>query len=680
MHLKKFSIENFRKFGTHDNIVSFAANKENSSLISSTLLIGQNNAGKTSIVTALKKASGEESFCIADFNLSYLYSIIEYFNVNKLEVKAIFIDGENDVHNNRSKFLEKLSPYMKFGYEFQVDAVDENSTELLTNIAPIIKNELGNDGVVRAYIKYELKEQVKFIQELCNQFFNKELSEDTFDDFVEFLAKGNYFEANVYTDAECKEKADNFSINSLIKVRTISCEKLHTSGRLSTFFNKIYKYKVRNNQNAKKTMEDKVEIINKEIDKISIGTELTDKVNKAFSKTLDPSYAKMLLKSDLNLDSLLKNVIKYVYKDGNFEIPEDQFGMGYTSIMLIIAELVDYVDNSPESLFKNTINILVIEEPECYMHPQMQKLLIQNLNDSVKLILDAKGLKINSQLLITSHSANIIYGKLHTEDTFNNINYIVCLNNKESKITALNDKLIIPENEDKIVAEAQFKFLKKHIKYAYCDLFFADACLVVEGDAEQTILPFYIEKDERINKKYLSILNVGGAYSHIYKNLFRVLNIPVAIITDLDIKGSAGNTKQIKSLDKAETTNSTLNSFGFRIGIDFEKRDGNIFIVTQSKIGNYYPTSFEEALILTNVNNTVLRNTLLDVIPQIYEKNKGKLRSKSHFFLIKLGGKKGDFATMLLYKIINAKEDDIPILPDYIQKAIDYIAEQLKGV
>jgi len=68
MHLKKFTIENFRKFGTHDNTVSFAANRENSSLISSTLLIGQNNAGKTSIIAALKKASGEESFCISDFN------------------------------------------------------------------------------------------------------------------------------------------------------------------------------------------------------------------------------------------------------------------------------------------------------------------------------------------------------------------------------------------------------------------------------------------------------------------------------------------------------------------------------------------------------------------------------------------------------------------------------------
>lgn len=540
MHLKKFTIENFRKFGTNDNTVSFAANRDDSSLISSTLLIGQNNAGKTSIISALKKASGEDSFCISDFNLNYLYSILEYFYANKSEVRAIFINEEDDVHNMRSELMEKISPYMKFGYEFQVDSVNENSTELLTNIAPIIKNELGNDGIVRAYIKYELKEQVKFIQELYNQFNNKVLSDDTFDDFIKFLDKGNYFETNVYTDAKCTEEADTFSINSLIKVRTISCEKLHTPGRLSTAFNKIYNYKVKNDQNAKKIIEDKVENINKEIDKSSIGTELTGKVNKAFAKTLDPSNATMLLKSDLTIDLLLKNVIKYVYKDGKFEIPEDQFGLGYTSIMLIIAELVDYVDNSPETLFKNTINILVIEEPECYMHPQMQKLLIQNLNDSVKLILDEKGLKINCQLLITSHSANIVYGKLHTEDTFNNINYIVCFKGKESKIIALNDETIIPKNDNKTVAKEQFKFLKKHIKYVCCDLFFADACLVVEGDAEQTILPYYIEKDVRINKKYLSILNVGGAYSHIYKNLFKVLDIPVAIITDLDIKGSAG--------------------------------------------------------------------------------------------------------------------------------------------
>jgi GTPase SAR1 family protein len=231
MYLKRFIIENFRKYGTHDNTVSFAANKKASSLISSTLVIGQNNAGKTSIVAALKKGSGEESFGISDFNFDYLYSIIDYFYANKMDVKAILIDGADYGNNKRSELLEKLSPYMKFGYEFQVDSINEDSTELLTNIAPIIKNELDEDGVVRAYIKYELKEQFKFIQELCNQFYDKELSEETFDDFVEFLDKGNYFETNIYTDTNCTEKVDNFSINSLIKVRTISCEKLHTPGR-----------------------------------------------------------------------------------------------------------------------------------------------------------------------------------------------------------------------------------------------------------------------------------------------------------------------------------------------------------------------------------------------------------------------------------------------------------------
>lgn len=111
---------------------------------------------------------------------------------------------------------------------------------------------------------------------------------------------------------------------------------------------------------------------------------------------------------------------------------------------------------------------------------------------------------------------------------------------------------------------------------------------------------------------------------------------------------------------------------------DFDKHDENIFIVTQSKIGNYYPTSFEESLILTNAKNTLLRTTLSDVIPQIYKKNKDKLKSKSHFFLIKLGGKKGNFATSLLYRMINAKNEEILKLPEYIQKAIDYIAGQLK--
>jgi AAA15 family ATPase/GTPase len=61
MHLKSLQIINFRKFSIDNNIVEFVAssadfsrkNPINSVAASTTLIVGRNNAGKTTVATAL---------------------------------------------------------------------------------------------------------------------------------------------------------------------------------------------------------------------------------------------------------------------------------------------------------------------------------------------------------------------------------------------------------------------------------------------------------------------------------------------------------------------------------------------------------------------------------------------------------------------------------------------------
>ena len=43
--------------------------------------------------------------------------------------------------------------------------------------------------------------------------------------------------------------------------------------------------------------------------------------------------------------------------------------------MVIIAKIVDYVELYSEKDINGSVNILCIEEPESFMHPQMQELL-----------------------------------------------------------------------------------------------------------------------------------------------------------------------------------------------------------------------------------------------------------------------------------------------------------------
>jgi putative ATP-dependent endonuclease of OLD family len=96
VHLESLTIKNYRKFRSIDNTVCFVKpevidmsteEKQPESVIapSTTLIIGKNNAGKTTVVNALNMLCHNEQASASDFNLSYLN---ELFNQYKQAFKA----------------------------------------------------------------------------------------------------------------------------------------------------------------------------------------------------------------------------------------------------------------------------------------------------------------------------------------------------------------------------------------------------------------------------------------------------------------------------------------------------------------------------------------------------------------------------------------------------------------
>ena len=84
-------------------------------------------------------------------------------------------------------------------------------------------------------------------------------------------------------------------------------------------------------------------------------------------------------------------------------------------------------------------------------------------------------------------------------------------------------------------SKENIKFLKKYLKLIHCDLFFSDAVMLVEGTVEKLLLPKFIEKSaENLNKRYLTVLEVSGAYAHKIVPLLSFIGLPTLIISDLD--------------------------------------------------------------------------------------------------------------------------------------------------
>lgn len=147
--------------------------------------------------------------------------------------------------------------------------------------------------------------------------------------------------------------------------------------------------------------------------------------------------------------------------------------------------------------------------------------------------------------------------------------------------------------------------------------------------------------------------------------------------------------EQISCLADKETTNATIiDIYGkaeiSAIPVHIEKE--NLYLAYQGEVNGYYATSFEEAFILTNYDNAITNELLKELKPNIYRSIVGeeseyeKNKENSYKWQMKLEKCKGEFASKLLYKVVNEElEERIPRLPKYISDGLDWIEKKLGG-
>jgi hypothetical protein len=130
-----------------------------------------------------------------------------------------------------------------------------------------------------------------------------------------------------------------------------------------------------------------------------------------------------------------------------------------------------------------------------------------------------------SQTVVTTHSPHILY-----ERGFKPIRYFRRQNVGGEQTTEILN-LSAFYNQD----PQEGDFLQRYLKLTHCDLFFADAAILVEGNVERLLLPVMIEEEApSLRSACLSILEVGGAFAHRFKSLIEFLGLVALVITDLD--------------------------------------------------------------------------------------------------------------------------------------------------
>jgi predicted ATP-dependent endonuclease of OLD family len=295
------------------------------------------------------------------------------------------------------------------------------------------------------------------------------------------------------------------------------------SRRLSRFYQRNLKQRP-DDHNALKALVDSEESLNKHL--MDVFKPTLERIAKLGYPGLH--NPRLEIASGLNPATVMSQDAKVNYILGDntpLRLPDSYIGLGFKNLIYMVVEILDYQEKWKLDESRAPLHLIFIEEPEAHLHAQLQQVFIRNVLGLLK-IDGEEGSAFSSQIVITTHSPHILY-----ERGFESIRYFRRHGIAEDQSTQVLNLSKFQAGD----APKDRDFLQRYLKLTHCDLFFADAAILVEGNVERLLLPLMIEKEAKtLRSAALSILEVGGAFAHRFRELIHFLGITTLIITDLD--------------------------------------------------------------------------------------------------------------------------------------------------
>lgn len=579
-----------------------------------TLIVGRNNTGKTSLLEIIQILTSDNSLTFEDFSQSS-YRIFKELNA---EFEKITPTTEEETKEAIEINIQERFPKIQLQIEFIYDKAKDSLVELSEFITDLDVSR--TDGCV--LLSYEPTNSLG----LLKMFANREDKSTTLIPYLKENIKTFYklrcyakdIQSDYLREIEIgyKEKIKKVVLFEEIKALRILDDKKNDKNKtLALGFSKYYNERDRTDDNVK-AVEDSLNKISKELKEKyqEVLKKIMDDLQK-FGASTPIVIPPISIESEFDSESVIKNNIKYYYTQEEIHLPENYNGLGYSNLIYMVLELASFIQrfrNTKEEKISEFLTVL-IEEPEAHMHPQMQQVFISQ----IKGILDeAKKDGILVQLIITSHSSHILSeAGIDSEKGFKRIRYF---NRLENGID-VKDFNSLEINDEKHTA----RFLKQYLTLHKSDLFFSDKVIIVEGTTERMLMPQMIKKcAPNLANQYITVLEIGGAYTHLFREVLSFLNLKTLVITDIDSINPNDNNKKCPVGDGTGdliSSNHTLtkwipklNSIADLIAAsnDDKIESGILRVAYQTEEGGIIGRSFEEAFI--NKNKTLFTSNYSD--------------------------------------------------------------------
>ena len=586
MYIKNFIIKNFRAIEELNLEFDKGLN----------ILIGENNSGKTSIIDGLRLFLEESNnprdiyWRETDFRVDIDYHSLEF---KPIEMKLVF-EVENE---------------MELAWFNELHSINENNRDFLELN---IKVELIEKKSTR-----KIRKKVWGGRNVNHRVSNEVLSA------LNTVYLGALRDANRNLRPNKNNMLSKLFSNTILNADESETEK--TKESLVNIFEKNM-----DSKEWKDFIENGKENVSQHMEKLQFQ-------NKQHIQNIDINF------SSLNFESIVQNLIVQIpiyseefikehdIKQEYFEIYQN--GLGYNNLIFTSTIFGDILQR--KEAFEEEFDLLLIEEPEAHLHPQLQNTFFEYLNELDK--------DENFQIIVSSHSPTI------TAKT--KLKNLTILQNKNKKIISTHIRNI-SLSEDNLV------FLKKFLDVTKSQLFFAKGVLLVEGISEAILLPIFAKimgKQYDLEKNGVEVVITGIAFSHFAKlfnsdNENQRLNFRCGILTDNDRNENGEIPERVVNIKEMEKNN--LRVFCSEI-------------------------TFEHELF-----NSKLNEMVLEVFDDIHPIIRNKIKTEdfdAYCFVKKLNSNKtkSEFAYRLsknIEEITSQDGKDLRIdIPAYIKNAIKFV-------